>query len=64
MPTAFLAGLSFIIFDKEEILETVFKTRRQWRPNIKKRVLEEYLNKCYKHVHKEEAANEIRLDKD
>jgi hypothetical protein len=64
MPSAFLSGLAFIIFDKEEITGTVFNVRRQWRPNIKKRVLEKYLNDCYKHVHKEDAANEKRLDKD
>lgn len=64
-PCYFISGLAFIIFDKSEIIQCDFQLRRQYRPNIKRQVLENYLNKCRKIVYKEEEANsnEKRLDK-
>lgn len=65
-PIAFYTGLVYIIFDKEEIIQTQFRCRRQWRPDIKKQVLNNYLNKCFKAVHEEESEKDEkkRLDKD
>lgn len=64
-PSFFLSGLSFILFDRAEIIQCSFNLRRQWRPNIKRQVLESYLNECYKQVNKEAEKDEKkRLDKD
>ena len=52
-PVLFLSGLVLILFDKKEVLGGNFTIRRQWRPDIKKQVLESYLNKCYKVVSEE-----------
>ena len=54
MPIAFLSGLVYILFDRVEIIHTVFNIRRQWRPNIKRQVLEKYLNDCFKQVQNKE----------
>ena len=53
IPVLFLSGLTFILFDKKEVLGGSFTIRRRWRPDIKKQVLESYLNKCYKVVSEE-----------
>ena len=64
-PCYFITGLAFILFDKVEIIQCRFDLRRQFRPDIKKQALQNYLNKCYKQVYKDEASkNEKRLDKD
>ena len=44
---------------------TQFKVRKQKRKDFRRRVLVDYLDKCYKEVHESEKAdNEKRLDKD
>ena len=65
MPIAFLTGLTYILFDKQEIIQTQFRVLKQWRPDMKKRILADYLNKCYKQIHEDEKQkDEKRLDKD
>jgi hypothetical protein len=59
----FLSGLSFIIFDHEEICGCTYKCRKQRKKNFRKRVLIDYLNKCHRQVYESEK-NEKRLDKD
>lgn len=58
-PCYFITGLAFILFDKVEIIQCRFDLRRQFRPDIKKQVLQNYLNKCYKQVYKDEGANKV-----
>ena len=64
MPIAFLSGLTYILYDREEIISTQFKARKQKRKDFKRRVLADYLDKCYREVHESEKADEKRLDKD
>lgn len=65
VPIAFVSGLTYILYEREEIISTQFKVRKQKRKDFKKRVLVDYLDKCYKQVHESEKAdNEKRLDKD
>ena len=64
MPIAFISGITYILYEKEEIISTQFKVRKQKRADFRKRVLVDYLNKCYREVHKSEKADEKRLDKD
>ena len=63
VPVAFLSGLSYIIFDKQEIIQTEFILRKQIRINIADKVLKDYLKKCYKLVYTDEKEDEKRLDK-
>ena len=63
MPLAFISGITYILYEKEEIISTQFKVRKQKRNDFKKRVLVDYLDKCYRQVHESEK-NEKRLDKD
>ena len=63
MPITFISGLTYILYDREEIISTQFKARKQKRKDFKRRVLADYLDKCYKEVH-ESDKNEKRLDKD
>ena len=63
MPCMFISGLVYILFDNYEIVGVDLRMRKQWRPNIKRRIITSYLNDCYKLVHKKERANdEKRLD--
>ena len=62
-PRNFLSGLSYIIFDKEEICGCTYKCRRQRKKDFRKRILTDYLDKCYRQVYESEK-NEKRLDKD
>ena len=65
MPIAFVTGLTYILFDWQEIIQTQFRVLKQWRPDMKKRYLADYLNQCYKQVHEDEKQeDEKRLDKD
>jgi hypothetical protein len=64
MPLAFISGITYILYEKEEIISTQFKVRKQKRNDFKKRVLVDYLDKCYRQVHESEKADEKRLDKD
>ena len=63
MPITFISGLTYILYDREEIISTQFKARKQKRKDFKRRVLADYLDKCYREVHESEN-NEKRLDKD
>lgn len=54
MPTAFLSGLSWILFDRQEILNTNFSVRRLRDKQYKDKILKDYLEKCYRKVHKDE----------
>lgn len=63
MPITFISGLTYILYDREEIISTQFKVRKQKRKDFKRRVLADYLDKCYKEVYESEK-NEKRLDKD
>lgn len=63
MPITFISGLTYILYDREEIISTQFKARKQKRKDFKRRVLADYLDKCYKEVYESEK-NEKRLDKD
>jgi hypothetical protein len=63
MPITFISGLTYILYDREEIISTQFKVRKQKRSDFKRRVLADYLDKCYKEVYESEK-NEKRLDKD
>jgi hypothetical protein len=63
MPITFISGLTYILYDREEIISTQFKVRKQKRSDFKRRVLIDYLDKCHKEVYESEK-NEKRLDKD
>lgn len=63
VPIAFISGLSYILYEREEIISTQFKVRKQKRSDFKRRVLVDYLDKCYRQVYESEK-NEKRLDKD
>ena len=63
MPITFISGLTYILYDREEIISTQFKARKQKRKDFKRRVLADYLDICYKEVYESEK-NEKRLDKD
>ena len=63
VPTAFISGLTYILFEREEIISTQFKVRKQKRSDFKRRILIDYLEKCYRQVYESEK-NEKRLDKD
>lgn len=63
IPITFISGLTYILYDREEIISTQFKARKQKRKDFKRRVLADYLDKCYKEVYESEK-NEKRLDKD
>ena len=63
MPITFISGLTYILYEKEEIISTQFKVRKQKRKDFKRRVLIDYLDKCYREVHESEK-NEKRLDQD
>ena len=63
MPIAFVSGLTYILYEKEEIIETQFTVRKQKQKDFKKRILVDYFDKCYREVHESEK-NEKRLDKD
>lgn len=63
MPITFISGLTYILYDREEIISTQFKARKQKRKDFKRRVLADYLDKCYREVYESEK-NEKRLDKD
>ena len=63
VPIAFVSGLTYILYEREEIVSTQFKVRKQKRKDFRRRVLVDYLAKCYKEVHESEK-NEKRLDKD
>lgn len=55
----FLKALSFILFEKDEIVAITFQVRRQWRPDVRKRALDEYLDKCFKQVREEDEKNNL-----
>ena len=63
LPTAFISGLTYILYEREEIISTQFKVRKQKRSDFKRRILIDYLDKCYRQVYESEK-NEKRLDKD
>lgn len=63
LPIAFISGLTYILYEREEIISTQFKVRKQKRSDFKRRVLVDYLDKCYRQVYESEK-NEKRLDKD
>lgn len=63
VPIAFISGLSYILYEREEIISTQFKVRKQKRSDFKRRVLVDYLDKCHRQVYESEK-NEKRLDKD
>ena len=63
IPITFISGLTYILYDREEIISTQFKARKQKRKDFKRRVLADYLDKCYREVYESEK-NEKRLDKD
>ena len=63
LPTAVISGLSYILYEREEIISTQFKVRKQKRSDFKRRILVDYLDKCYRQVYESEK-NEKRLDKD
>lgn len=52
MPTAFLSGLSWILFDRQEVITARFDVRRLRDPQHKEKIIKSYLEKCYKNVHK------------
>lgn len=67
IPSTIIEGLTYILFERAEVIGTTLTLRKRWRPNqenIRKRILEDYLNKCFKQVNKESITNEKRLDKD
>ena len=51
MPCAFFKGLSFVLFEKKEIIDTAFFTRRRKIPLNKEKIVAEYLEKCRKQVY-------------
>lgn len=53
IPSAFLRGLVFIIFDKEEIIGTAFTVRRRRKPIDKQAILVNYLENCRRQVQDE-----------
>ena len=63
LPIAFISGLTYILYEREEIISTQFKVRKQKRSDFKRRILIDYLDKCYRQVYESEK-NEKRLDKD
>lgn len=60
IPSAFIRGLTFIIFDKEEIISTSFTCRRRRKPINKKAILEHYLERRRKQVQQDD---EKRINK-
>lgn len=54
VPAAFLKGLGFVIFDKDEIIGTTFICRRIRKPIDKNAILAEYLERCRKLVQEED----------
>lgn len=54
MPLIFISGLTYILFEKVEITGCVYTLRKQWRPDIKRQVLEKYLDDCFKLVQDKE----------
>lgn len=54
IPSAFLRGLAFIFFDKEEIIGTAFTCRRRRRPIDTKKIIANYLERCRKQVQEAE----------
>ena len=50
IPSAFLRGLVFIIYDKEEIVGTAFTVRRRRKRIDKQKILADYLELCRKQV--------------
>lgn len=54
IPSAFLRGLAFICFDKEEIIGTAFTCRRRRKPINKKAILTNYLEECRKQVQQQD----------
>ena len=54
VPIVVIAGLKYILFERNEVTGTIFNLRRQWRPDLKRQVLEKYLNDCFKQVQKKE----------
>ena len=64
MPIAFVSGITYILYEKEEIISTQFKVRKQKRKDFRRRVLIDYLDKCYREVRESEKTDEKRLDKD
>ena len=63
LPIAFISGLTYILYEREEIISTQFKVRKQKRGDFKRRILVDYLDKCYRQIYESER-NEKRLDKD
>ena len=63
VPIAFISGLTYILYEREEIVSTQFKVRKQKRSDFKRRILIDYLDKCYRQVYESEK-NEKRLDQD
>jgi hypothetical protein len=57
MPSSFLEGLSYILFDKEEIISTNYEVRKLRKPIKKEAILRHYLEQCYKQVNKEQKGN-------
>ena len=53
IPSSFLRGLEFIIFDKEEVISAHFVVQDQYDKEIEKRkILLEHLERCRKQVFK------------
>jgi hypothetical protein len=53
VPVGFIKGLSFILFDKEEIMNTSFTVQDQISKEAEEnRILVEYLNRCRKQIYK------------
>lgn len=51
-PISFMSGLSFILFDNEEVIGTALKTQERRNPlKFRQKVLKHYLERCYKQVH-------------
>lgn len=50
-PINFMSGLSFILFDNEDVIGTALKTQeRRNVSNFRKQVLSTYLERCHKQV--------------
>lgn len=56
-PCYILAGISYILFDRQEITGTTIQTRRFRNPDLKKQILQQYMQKCFKQVNKDEGVN-------
>ena len=64
IPSAFLRGLAFILFEKDEITGAVFTCRKIKKPINKQAIITKYLERCRKQVQQQEDKNEEKGKKE